>query len=217
MKTDAQLQEDVIEELKWDPKLNAAEIGVAVKNGIVILSGHVDNYTKKLAAEEAVKRMKDVKGIAEEITVQLSFDGKRTDEELAQAAVNALKWNNAVPDQNIKVEVEKGWLTLEGHLDWQFQKDAATNAVKDIIGLKGVTNLLTIKPKINIPVVRDTIKKALERSADIESDRIVIETQGNKITLRGKARSWSERNEVERAAWCAPGVMEVEDELVIAP
>jgi osmotically-inducible protein OsmY len=217
MKTDSQLQATVMEELQWDPKLNAAEIGVAVKNGIVILSGHVDNYTKKLAAEEAVKRVKDVKGIVEEITVQLSHDGTRSDEELAQAAVSALRWNNAVPDQSIKAEVEKGWLTLEGNLDWQFQKDAALNAVKDIIGLKGVSNLINIKPKVNAPVVRDTIKKALERSADIESDRIIIETSGSKVTLRGKARSWGERNEVERAAWCAPGVMEVEDDLVIAP
>src|ERR1017187_7858608 len=147
MKTAAQLQANLMDQLQWDPKLNAAEIGVAVKNGIVTLSGHVDNYTKKLAAEDAAKRVKDVKGIVEEITVELSLDGKHTDQELAQATINALRWNNAVPDQNIKVEVEKGWLSLEGHLDWQFQKDAAFNAVKDIAGLKGVTNLINIRPK----------------------------------------------------------------------
>ncbi len=144
-------------------------------------------------------------------------DGQRTDTEIAEAAVNALKWNSSVPDDKIKLSVENGWLTLEGQLDWQFQKDAATLVVDDIVGVKGVTNLINIKPRVNIPVVRDTIKKALERSADIEADRIIIETHGNKVTLRGKARSWSERNEVERAAWCAPGVMAVEDELVIAP
>ncbi len=217
MKPDKELQENVIDELKWDPKINSAEIGVAVKNGIVTLSGSVDSYAKKLATENAVKRVKDVKGIAEEITVKLLPDGRRTDAEIGEAAVNALKWNNGVPDDKIKVTVENGWLNLEGQLDWQFQKDAATLAVDDIIGVKGVTNLITIKPRVNIPVIRDSIKKALERSADIEADRIIIETQGNKITLRGKARSWSERNEVERAAWCAPGVMEVEDNLVIAP
>lgn len=216
MKTDKQLQTDVMEELQWDPKLNASEIGVSVKNGIVTLSGHVDNYGKKIAAEDAAKRVKDVRGIVEEITVQLSRDGKRTDQELAQAAVNALRWNSAVPDQNITVEVENGWLSLDGHLDWQFQKEAATNAVKDIIGLKGISNLINIKPRVNIPVVRDTIKKALERSADVEADRILIETSGNKVILRGKARSWVEKNEVERAAWSAPGVMEVEDALVLA-
>ncbi len=216
MKTDQQLQSDVLDELRWDPRLNSPEIGVAVKNGIVTLSGHVDNYTKKLAAEEAAKRVKDVKGIVEEIMVQLQHDGKRTDQELAQAAVNAIRWNNAVPNQNIKVEVEKGWLSLEGQLDWQFQKEAALNAVKDIVGLKGVSNMISIKPRVNIPVVRETIKKALERSADIESDRIIIETSGNKVILRGKARSWSEKNEVEHAAWSAPGVMEVEDDLIIA-
>ena len=216
MKTDKQLQSDVMEELQWDPKLNASEIGVAVKNGIITLNGHVDNYGKKIAAEEAAKRVKDVRGIVEEITVQLSHDGKRTDQELAQAAVNALRWNSAIPDQNITVEVENGWLSLDGHLDWQFQKEAATNAVKDIIGLKGISNLINIKPRVNIPVVRDTIKKALERSADVEADRILIETSGNKVILRGKARSWVEKNEVERAAWSAPGVMEVEDALVLA-
>ena len=216
MKTDTQLQKDVMDELQWDPRFNASEIGVAVKNGIVTLSGHVDNYTKKLAAEEAAKRVKGVKALVEEITVQLSHDGKLSDQELAQAAINLLKWNNAVPDQNIKVEVEDGWLTLEGHVDWQFQKDAAKSAVKDITGLKGVVNLLNIKPRINIPVVRDTIKEALERSADVEADRIQIETSGNKVTLRGKARTWNEKFEVERAAWSAPGVMEVEDEMILA-
>ena len=216
MKTDQQLQTDVLDELKWDPRLNSPEIGVAVKNGIVTLSGHVDSYTKKLAAEESAKRVKDVKGIVEEIKVNLSLDGKRTDQELAQNAINALKWNNSVPDQNIKVEVENGWLTLDGHADWQFQKDAAKNAVKDIIGLKGVINQINIAPRVNIPVVRDTIKKALERSADVEADKIVIETSGNKVILHGKARSWNEKNEVEHAAWSAPGVMEVVDDLVIA-
>jgi osmotically-inducible protein OsmY len=217
MKSDQQIQTDVMDELKWDPILDSAEIGVAVKNGVVTLSGQVSSYAKKIAAENAVKRVRDVKGLAEEISVKLPIDGRRTDAEIAAAALNALKWNSNVPDDKITLKVENGWLTLEGQLDWQFQKDAAALAVDGIIGVKGVSCLITIKPKIEIPVVRDNIKKALERSADIEADRIIIETQGNKVTLRGKARSWSERNEVERAAWCAPGVMAVEDELVIAP
>lgn len=207
---------DVIEELKWDPVLDSSEIGVSVKNGIVTLSGVVNNYTRKLAAENAAKRVKDVKGIAEEITVKLSIDGRRTDTEIAEAVVNKLKWNSNVPDQKITIKVENGWVTLEGQLDWEFQKEAATNEVQNIIGVKGVTNLINIKPVINVPVVRDTIKRALERSADIEADRINIETKGNKIILKGKARSWNEKREVERAAWSAPGVMEVEDDLIIA-
>ncbi len=217
MKTDLHLQSDIMEELKWDPRLNAAEIGVAVKTGIVILSGQVDSYSKKLLAEEAARRVKDVKGIVENITVQLSGSSQRSDADLAFAALNALKWHNAIPDKQIIVDVEKGWLTLEGTVDWQFQKDAALNAVKDITGLKGITNQITINPRINVPLIRESIREALERSADIEAERIIIETSGNKIILRGKARSWGERNEVERAVWCAPGVMEVEDDLIIAP
>ncbi len=217
MKPDKELLEDVIDELKWDPILHATEIGVTVKNGIITLSGQVNSYSKKLAAENAVKRVKDVRGLAEEINVKLSIAGQRTDAEIAQAAVSALKWNDSVPDDKIKVKVENGWVTLEGESEWQFEKDAAGSVVECLTGVKGMTNLVSIKPRINIPVIRESIKRALERSADVEAARITIETQGNKIILKGKARSWSERNQVERTAWSAAGVMAVEDELVIAP
>ena len=216
MKTDAQLQADVIDELQWDPRFNAAEIGVAVKNGIVTLTGHVDSFTEKLAVEDATKRVKDVKGIVEDISVNLPANGKRSDQDIAQAALSALRWNNAVPDKDITVKVEDGWLTLQGRVDWQFQKDAAKNAVKDITGLHGVINQLSVKPTVSAPVVKDAIKKALERSADVEAGRVNVETSGNKVILRGKARTWAERTEIERAAWSAPGVVVVEDDLVIA-
>ncbi len=216
MKTDVNLKLNILEELKWDPKLIDAEISVLVKNGIVILSGHVANYGIKLAAEDAVKRVKNVKGIAEAITVKIDRLKTPSDPEIAEAAINAIKWNNAIPESNISIIVENGWITLEGTLDWQYQKDAATNSIKDIVGLKGLTNQILITPPIDIPVLIDNIKYAFERCADIISDDIIIETEGGKVILHGKVRSWAERREVERAAWCCPGVKEVEDELVVA-
>ena len=216
MKTDQQLQHDVMEELKWDPVLNASEIGVSVKNGIVTLSGYVNSYSKKIAAENATKRVKGVRAVAEDIEVKLGVDGKRNDTEIADAAINALKWNTNVPDERVKLKVENGWVTIEGSADWQFQKDAATVAVRDIIGVKGVTNLISLAPRVNAAVVENNIRHALERSADIEADKIKVEAKGSKVILKGKVRSWSERQEVERAAWSSPGVIEVEDDLIVA-
>jgi len=207
----------IMDELKWDPKLSSAYISVAVTNGVVILSGIADSYAQKLAAEDAVRRVKDVKGLVEEVTVQLPPDEIRADPDLEMAVANALKWSHSVHGHPIRAVVEAGWLTLEGTVDWQFQKDAAGNAVKDITGLRGVSNLVHMKPYINVPVVRETVRKAFERNANVDSGRIIVETSGNKITLSGKARSWSEREEVERVAWCAPGVLVVEDNLIIAP
>ena len=216
MKTDHQLQNDVMEELRWDPMLNASEIGVAVKNGVVTLSGYVDSYSKKLAAEKAAKRVKGVSAVAEDIEVRVGDDGQRNDTELAAAVLEALKWNTDVPHDRLKIKVENGWVTLEGTADWQYQKDAATRAVNNIIGIKGVSNLTSITPRVNTFIVEINIRKALQRSADVEAQNIAVEARGNKVILKGKARSWTERKEVERAAWSSPGVVEVEDELVIA-
>lgn len=215
MKTDEQLQLDVMDELKWDPVLTASEIGVSVKNGIVTLSGYVSSYSKKVAAENAAKRVKGVKAVAEEIEVRLGADGKRNDTQIAEAAISALKWNTNVPDDRLKLKVENGWVTIEGQVDWQFQKDAAQNAVRDLLGVKGVSNFISLRPQLNVNIVEKNIKRALHRSAEVEADNIDVQTIGSKVILKGKARSWAERQEVARAVWSAPGVTELEDDLFI--
>jgi osmotically-inducible protein OsmY len=215
MKTDQQLQQDVMDELKWDPLLTASEIGVSVKNCVVTLSGYVNSYSKKLAAENAAKRVKGVRAVAEDIEIRLGMDGRRNDTEIAQAALNALKWNTNVPDERIKLKVENGWVNLEGDVDWQFQKSTAENAISNISGVRGIRNLITITPKVNISGVENRIKNALQRSAAIEAGNIAVRAEGNKVILKGKVRSWAERREVERAVWSTPGVAEVEDDLLI--
>ena len=216
MKTDKQIQEDVMRELEWDPEIiDATDIGVAVEDGIVTLSGQVGSYWEKVAAEKAAKRVKGVTGIAQEIVVKYAGT-PRTDADIADAAVGSIKWNTTVPDEKVTVKVEDGWVTLEGEVEWEYQRNAARNAVEKIKGVKGVSNLVTVKPRVQASIVKSTIKQALERAADIEAGRIEVETEGNKVTLRGKVRTWAERDEVERAAWSAPGVYSVDNRLVIA-
>lgn len=212
--TDKQIQEDVMKELGWDPEVDSAEIGVAVEDGIVTLSGEVESYWSKRAAEKAVKRVKGVKGIAQDIIVR--YPGmERTDADIADAAVNSIKWNTSLPEGKVMVRVESGWVTLEGEVEWEFQRNAAEHVVEKLKGVKGVSNMITIKPKIQASIVKSTIKNALERAADIEANRIEVETDGNKVILRGKVRTWAERKEVQRAAWSAPGVYSVENYLTL--
>jgi osmotically-inducible protein OsmY len=215
MKTNLMLQKDVQDELRWEPMLNAAEIGVTAKDGIVTLSGTVDTYSKKLAAERAAKRVIGVKAVAMEIEVKLGISNVRNDAEIAKAALDALKWSTTVPDDRIKLKVENGWLYLEGELDWQFQKDAARTCVEDLFGVRGVSNNITLKPRVNVNVIKENIKKALERNADVEAGKIKIETFNNRVTLKGTVHTWAERDEAEKAAWSAPGVIAVEDELSV--
>jgi len=213
MKTDAEIQKNVMEELKWQPSIQSSEIGVAVTNGIVTLSGTVDNYAEKRAAERAALTVAGVKGVAEDIEVNLGFNHKKTDAEVAQAAINALKWNVLVPNDKIKVTVENGWVTTEGTVDWAYEQNAVRTAVSDITGVKGVSNLVKIAPKVNPADVKKKISAAFERSAIVDANNIHVENIGNKVTLIGTVRSYAEKREAEHAAWNAPGVATVENNL----
>lgn len=215
MKSDNQIQLEVMEEIGWDPMLNANDIGVSVRDGVVTLSGNVTSYPKKLAAEKAAKRIKDVRGVAMDLEVRLGFENQRNDTEIARAAVDALRWSSVVPDEKVKVKAEDGWITLEGEVPWQFQKVAAFNAVHHLVGVKGVSNLITLSQTVNIANVQNNIRKALERNADIEANRIRIGAKGSTVTLSGAVNSWTERSIAERAAWSSPGVTTVNDELLI--
>ena len=214
MKTDHEIQRDVIDELGWEPSLNATEIGVSVHNGIVTLSGYVRFYAQKMAAENAAKRVKGVKAVAEDILVILA-DGKPSDTQIAESIVRAFEWNSMIPEDKIKVKVEEAWVTVEGEVHWLYQKDAVSDAINCLTGVKGVSNFIKVRPKLNTIIIKENIKKALERHADLEAERIKIDTVGSKVILRGTARSWSERKEVERAVASAPGVTEVDDRIAV--
>jgi osmotically-inducible protein OsmY len=217
MKTDMQLQRDVIEELAWQPNVREAEIGVAVKNGVVTLSGFVDTYAQKYAAARAAERIHGVRAVADDLSVKLPKSFVRSDTDVAHAAVSALKWDVEVPDNRIQVLVDDGWVSLDGGVDWQFQRSAAEKAVRYLTGVKGVINRIVVnQPKVSAYEVNKRIEEALKRSAAFEADRISVDAKDGKVTLRGTVRSWAEREDAERAAWAAPGVSEVDDEIAVA-
>jgi osmotically-inducible protein OsmY len=215
MKTDSELRRDVERELEWDPSIDARNIGVAVKNGVVTLTGYVSSYADKWRAERIAKRVAGVTAIANEIEVKLSTE--RTDPDIAEAARAALKSDSRVPADRIKVIVERGWVTLEGTVDYYYQKSAAESDVRYIAGVRGVTNAIVVTPKVSPTDIRLKIEEALKRSAQLDASRISVETEGSKVILSGTVRSWAEREEAEMAAWAAPGVTEVENRIKVAP
>jgi osmotically-inducible protein OsmY len=216
MKTDAQLRQDILDELSWDPSINANEVGVSVKDGIVSLTGHLGTFAEKYAAERAAQRVSGVKSLAVEIEVRLSPSYKRNDTDIAAAAQHALEWSVVVPDNRIQVKVEKGWVTLGGEVEWQYQSKAAERAVRDLLGVVGVTNLVKVKPKISSGLIEKNIQDALARQADREAKHLQILVDGSRVTLRGKVHSWAELRAIQGAAWAAPGVSTVMNELTVA-
>jgi osmotically-inducible protein OsmY len=215
-RTDEQIQQDVLEELKWDTRLHPNEIGVVVQDGIVTLTGWVDSYLKKIAAEEAAHRVRGVKAVANDIEVRLPTSSERTDADLAKAALNALEWEAAIPADKLDVTISRGWVTLKGEVEYGFQKRLAERVVERLSGVKGVTNLITVKPRLSPENLKQNIEKALVRNAETDAQRITVEVEGSKVILRGTVRSYAEKKAAEDAAWAAPGVSEVENRIVIS-
>lgn len=217
MKTNQELQKDVLEELKWEPSLAdvVSQIGVIVNDGVVTLSGRVNNYNQKINAEQAAQRVAGVQVVAEDIEVVIPGKHEQSDTDIAIAVKDALKWHSAVNEDLIEIKVEDGWVYLDGTAEWEYQKKAAENAVKDIVGVARVINRITLKPAVNPKDVKSKIMAAFQRSATIDAGNISVETIGSRVTLHGVVRSWSEKKEAENAAWSAPGVTEVINEIKI--
>jgi len=216
MKTNAVLQQDVIAELSYEPSIDATNIGVVAKDGVITLSGTVPGYPDKRGAEHAAERVFGVKAVADETTVDLPLFHKRNDQEIALAAVNALSWQVSVPEGAIKVRVEDGWLTLDGEVELNFQRNAANDAIRRLIGVLGVNNLIVLKPAVDASGLKAKIEDAFGRAAELDAATIGLVVVGNRVELNGKVRTWAERNEAERAAWSAPGVWKVDNNLQIA-
>ncbi|MEH2207432.1 MAG: BON domain-containing protein [Nostoc sp.] len=216
-RTDEEIQKDVLNELKWNPRVQSTEIGVAVKDGIVTLTGWVNSYTKKWAAEEIAHRVRGVLAVANDIEVRLPSFAERTDADIAAAAVRALEWDADLSIDKLDVTVSKGWVTLKGEVEWQYQKIDAERVVHRLSGVKGVTNLITVKPRVTPSELKQKIEQALLRSAETDAQRITVEVEGSKVILKGTVRSWAERQEAERSAWSAPGITSVENWITISP
>jgi osmotically-inducible protein OsmY len=216
-RSDSEIQRDVAEELHWEPSLRDDDIAVAVRDGVVTLAGFVDSYAEKWTAERVASKVKGVRAVANELEVHIPSSMARTDAEIAHAAVEALRWNVTVPHDRIKVLVDNGWVTLQGDVDWYFQREAAERAVRNLIGVKGVSNNITVAKRPAPTDVKARIKEALQRGAQFDAEHIEVEIEGNKAILKGTVRSYAEWRDAERAARNAPGITQVENRLTIDP
>jgi osmotically-inducible protein OsmY len=214
--TDEQIQRDVLTELKWDARVSPNEIGVTVKDGVITLRGVVDTYAKRWAAEDAALRVRGVKAVANELEVRIDRASERTDADIAAAAIRALEWDAVVPSEKVKVKVANAWVTLTGEVEWYYQKLDAERVVRRLTGVKGVSNLISVKPLVSASDLERQIENALVRSAKTDSQNIKIEVQGSKVVLKGKVRSFAESREAERVAWLAPGVTSVDNQLTVS-
>ena len=213
--TDSELRTAVQQELDWEPSIDAAEIGVAASNGIVTLSGHVQSYPQKRHSEEVAVRVRGVQALVSELAVRLPGGSVRTDDEIARAAANAIEWNTLLPKGEIKVRVERGRVTLEGAVDWQYQRASAAEGVRYLTGVQDVNNHIVVHPRVRRDAVKADIEAALLRNAELEAHNIRVETRGDHVILRGNVRSWAEREEAERAAWASPGVCHVDNNIAV--
>ncbi|MBX4958191.1 BON domain-containing protein [Rhizobium lentis] len=212
---DITLRQNIIDELDFEPSIDAANIGISVEDGIVTVTGHVSSYSEKETAERVVKRIKGVRGIAQEIEVRIFGNHETSDDDIARRAVNMLDWNVSVPKGAIQVKVQKGWVTLTGKAEWQYQKNAAADAVRNLAGVVGLSNLIEISPSVSAADVKKRIEDAFKRDAELESQGIRVEVSGGSVTLKGKVHTWSERRAAERAAWSAPGIKTLNDQIAI--
>lgn len=215
MKTDVEIKDDVLDELAWQPDIDETEIGVIVENGVVTLSGVVDSYSKKIAAEKAVKGVEGVKALAGDIEVKYGDAFKKTDKEIAKAVVDALEWDSSVPEEDLTIKVEDGWVYLSGEVNWSYQKKAAKSAVENLLGVRSVINNINIRQDVKPFEVKEKIKKAFERAAEIDANNIAVITDGHTVTLKGKVSSIKEKEDAETAAYRAPGVNYVNNELKV--